>query len=377
MRYVRYEEKYISDRSRRKSVGAGIFHALRRSSEEVRQRWNVIVADKDTFAWGLYVADQAVLLPSANSSNYLDALLKVIEKYKIDAVIPGSESEVNVLSHVGNKLPIPVICNRSELMPLMMNKFLLVEKLREMGLPYIETFPISEWEQAIKKYDFPFIIKPTRQTGGSKGLHVVFTKGEIQILLSALQLPSTQAQYGYCIQPYIGSQDEEYTVGVLSDKNGNLIDSIVMHRKLNGLSLYNAEVHNGITYAISSGYSQGFFIKHPQIQSYCENLAKTLGSQGPLNVQLRIHEGNIYVFELHPRFSGSSTMRADVGFNEADILLRNTLYNEQFCRLNYRHDVAAIRAFEHVIVPIDQLIKPEKVTRKSKVRSQKSEAYRI
>jgi carbamoyl-phosphate synthase large subunit len=48
-------------------------------------------------------------------------------------------------------------------------------------------------------------------------------------------------------------------------------------------------------------------------------------------------------------------MRADVGFNEVDLLLRNHLFEEEFDRIPYMYDVAVIRAFEHVVVPIDKL----------------------
>jgi carbamoyl-phosphate synthase large subunit len=96
-------------------------------------------------------------------------------------------------------------------------------------------------------------------------------------------------------------------------------------------------------------------IRHPEIQEFCEDLARRLGSRGPLNLQLRVHRGEFYVFEIHPRFSGTTPIRASAGFNEPDILLRSFLYGEEFGRLHYQADVAAIRAFEHVLVPIDQM----------------------
>jgi len=49
-------------------------------------------------------------------------------------------------------------------------------------------------------------------------------------------------------------------------------------------------------------------------------------------------------------------MRSDVGFNEPDILLRNQLFSETFGRIDYQSNVAVIRAFEHVIVPMDNML---------------------
>jgi carbamoyl-phosphate synthase large subunit len=111
----------------------------------------------------------------------------------------------------------------------------------------------------------------------------------------------------------------------------------------------------GKRYALSTGYSQGYIIKDPFIQSECEQLAIKIGARGPMNIQCRVSDGKVFVFEVHPRFSGTSSFRADVGFNEPDVLIRNFCGNEQFSRLQYRANVAAIRAFSNVIVPMEEL----------------------
>lgn len=336
-----------------RSIGSGIVHALMRANNaEARSRWNIIATDADPFSWGLYMADDAVLLPLANKPDYIESLLRVIEHYKIDAIIPGSEPEVNLLAQRRHELPVPVICNQAELMPLMMDKFKTASKLEELGLPVIPTYPIENWRNALNDFSFPLVVKPTVGTGGSRGLNFVMNENEMMQLL-----PNLPESGKYCVQPYIGTGDDEYTVGVLSDSHGKMADSIVMRRKLVGLSLLHSRSFEGKNVALSSGYSQGFFIRDEQIQSFCEDLAVKLGSIGPLNIQLRKSGNEMFVFEIHPRFSGTTTMRADVGFNEPDALLRNILFGESLNRFNYQSDVAVIRAFEHVIVPIKDMIK--------------------
>jgi carbamoyl-phosphate synthase large subunit len=334
-----------------RSVGSGILHALTRSSEDVSSRWNIIAADADTFAWGLYKVDGRLLLPFASASDYIEKIIEAIKHWKIAAVIPGSEAETEILTKNRHFLDVPVIANDSNLMPLMMDKFKTMEKLKELGLPTIPTYKVEEWEKALLEIDFPFIVKPTVGTGGSKGVVICSTKTELENIL--LRLPPNS---GYCIQPIIGTDEQEYTVGILSDKNGAIIDSIVMKRKLIGLSLFDSKIVDSKRYSISTGYSQGFFIRDRKIQDFCEFLSKKIGSTGPLNIQLRIHNDEVYVFEIHPRFSGTTTMRADVGFNEPDMLLRNQLNNENFGRIEYLTDVAVIRAFEHVVVPIKDML---------------------
>ena len=238
-----------------------------------------------------------------------------------------------------------MIANDSRLMPLMTDKKQAEIKLRELGLNFIPCYPWDQYEQAVNEFGFPLVIKPTRGTGGSRGVHLVTSRTELESLA-----PFVRAESWPVVQPYIGDADSEYTVGVLSDKSGSVIDSIVIQRKLTGLSLLDSRRYGDKTVAISTGYSQGFVIRHPDMQDFCERLAKSLDSRGPMNLQLRVHHNEFYVFEIHPRFSGTTPIRASAGFNEPDILLRNHLYGEEFGRLDYRANIAAIRAFEHLLV---------------------------
>jgi carbamoyl-phosphate synthase large subunit len=63
----------------------------------------------------------------------------------------------------------------------------------------------------------------------------------------------------------------------------------------------------------------------------------------------------VIILEVHPRFSGTASIRAEVGFNEPDVLIRNYLFGETFGRLDYQSDVAAIRAFRTLIVPLSAM----------------------
>jgi carbamoyl-phosphate synthase large subunit len=336
-----------------RSVGAGILHALMRVDDTVRRRWYTVATDADPFSWGLYVADHNALVPPASAPGYLDRIRELIAVHSLAAVIPGTEPEAALLAAHRDELPVPVIANDSRLMPLMTDKRKAEAKLKEMGLNFIPSYPWSQNEHAISEYGFPLVVKPTRGTGGSRGVHLVTSQSELESLAPFIRTESVPI-----VQPYLGDAGSEYTVGILSDKSGNVIDSIVIRRNLIGLSLLDSKSYQGRTAAISTGISQGFVVRHQEIQEFCEDLAKRLSSRGPLNVQLRVHHGEFYVFEIHPRFSGTTPIRASAGFNEPDILLRNHLHNEEFGRLNYRENLAAIRAFEHVLVPMDDMCQP-------------------
>jgi carbamoyl-phosphate synthase large subunit len=127
-----------------------------------------------------------------------------------------------------------------------------------------------------------------------------------------------------------------------------------------GLSLGAERTIQGNRYVLSTGYSQGVIIKDEEIQAFCENLIQRINVKGPANIQLRVHsDGTIKIFEVHPRFSGTTSIRAQAGFNEVDLAIRNFLLNEPITRQTYQTNVAAIRAFQNQLVPLEVINKLE------------------
>jgi len=333
-----------------RSVGYGILYSLRSLSP----KYTIIGTDADSFSFGLYRANSGYVVPTAKSPDYISRLNNIIKNHKVEAVFPGTIPEVEKLSDNRDKIKVPLIMNlNSELIEISKDKLLVYEHLRNLGLNTPETVVPDDVNRLIKSKGFPIIIKPGVGTGASRKVTFIADERELEFIREKYE----EENISYIFQEVIGTGEHEYTVGILNDKEGNLIDSIIMHRKLIGLSLNEQRIVDGKTYTISTGYSQGFIIKDKEISGYCEKAASILSNIGPLNLQLRVHNGKVYIFEVHPRFSGTTPVRASAGFNEPDILFRNFVLGEKFSRLNYQYNVAAIRAFEHVLIPDEQMKK--------------------
>jgi carbamoyl-phosphate synthase large subunit len=139
------------------------------------------------------------------------------------------------------------------------------------------------------------------------------------------------------IQEYIGNNKNEYTVGVISDKKGKVIQSIVMKRYL---------------FSGASGYAKVCLFGDTNI--LCEHIAKEIKSTGPLNVQFRLNEKNEpLVFEINPRFSGSAPMRALAGFNELDMMIRNFYFNEEIQTASIKAGNQYYRVFQEIEIDAD------------------------
>lgn len=327
--------------------GRSVGHQVLQAVQLADNRYRPIVADASSFSYGLFIAERRYVLPPGYSPEYLDAVRRIIKREGIVAILPGTQPETDVLARNAQTLGsgCHVIANPPEVIELCKKKEVLQTWLEASNIAVPRSAQGDAWKKLADDCGFPLVAKPTEDTGGSRGVALLNDHQEVKIYLQSY--PAEKVLF----QEYVGDINSEYTVGVMITKDGKIIDSIVMHRNLVGLSLGIKRELNGKTYALSTGYSQGTIRKHPQIQTACENLALKIGARGPLNIQLRLHQGKVYVFEVHPRFSGTSSIRAQVGFNEADTLIRNFVFGEKFARIPYQTDVAAIRAFSSVIVP--------------------------
>jgi carbamoyl-phosphate synthase large subunit len=116
---------------------------------------------------------------------------------------------------------------------------------------------------------------------------------------------------GYLVQAYVGTETEEYTAGCFMDSDGALAPSCVMRRELLA----------GTTYRATLGDFQA-------VRAEAERIVAALKPRGPCNVQLRLTEQGPVCFEINPRFSGTTPIRAHYGYNEVNAAIGNFLLDE-------------------------------------------------
>ncbi len=332
--------------------GRSVGHQILQSILLHKEKYDIVATDADPFSFGLYQVDRRYVVPKANHTDYLASILSLIKKEFVQALLPGTEAEINVLTRYRSEIESTgcrLIANPAEVVEICNNKWRLFQWLSENNLDTPKTVKSDYWNTLVSEVGFPIVGKPTENSGASR--HVAILNNETEIVQYLKTIKGAEIIF----QEYVGHAEDEYTVGVLVSKKGEVIDSIVVHRNLTGLSLGAERIINGKPYTLSTGYSQGYIIRHPLIQKVCEKLVVTLRMKGPANIQCRLEGDKVKIFEVHPRFSGTTSIRALAGFNEPDILVRNFLFDEHFDRLTYQYDVAAIRAFDNILVPLSDI----------------------
>lgn len=310
--------------------GEQILKALRLSD----QKYNIIGADMSPISKGLAEVDQPYILPPASHPDYIKKLLTLCKKHDVKALFHGSEPELKVMAAnreeieaAGIFLPI----NPTGVIDVCMDKFKTVDFLIQSGFRFPKTYQVRSKEE-LKNVDFlPAVLKPSVGGGGSANIMLAQTQEEL-ILFGEYLLHIYQE---FIVQEYVGTPDNEFTVGVLTSMDGELINSIAVKRMIMTSLSNRIKVTNrtgkselGKTLAISSGVSQGEIGKFAEVTKPCEEIAEKLGSRGAINIQCRFVNGEVYVFEINPRFSGTTSLRAMVGYNEPDVLIRKHLLGE-------------------------------------------------
>lgn len=268
-------------------------------------------------------------LPYANSKLYIDHLIALCKKHQINVIFHGSEPELLVLAKNKERfeeLGILLAINNTDLIQKALNKAEFSRVLSMKGFDVPAWWLVNSSNELSSVDRYPVVVKPYLGGGGSRDVFIAQTPEELQ---SVAVLLKSKIQHGKLfIQEYVGNYKDEYTVGILNRPDGSLVGSIAMKRDLSSTLSVKSKVINvsgdlslGDYLVISSGISQGMIQGYPEVRSQCEKIANELKSTGPLNIQCRFINGKVVIFEVNPRFSGTTYCRALAGFNEPDLWL--------------------------------------------------------
>lgn len=283
---------------------------------------------------------KSFVLPKASDPDYLATVLDICKQYDIQALFHGCEPELKLFSKNREKIEgegifLPI--NPQKVIDICMDKLKTAEFLKKIGFHPPEFVSVKNKDD-IENIDFyPVVIKPSIGGGGSANCYIAQNSKQLFALSDYLGLDDEKQEF--IIQEYVGTPEEEYTVGVLHDMDGHFINSIGIRRELKSMLNVRLTVQNktnkkelGHNLVISSGVSHGYVDKFEEVTSQCEQIAKALGVKGAVNVQCRFVKGKIKVFEINPRFSGTTSIRAMMGYNEPDVLMRKHLLGENIPR---------------------------------------------
>jgi len=282
-------------------LGQSIYKALRASALKLA----LFRADISDMAAGFHLDDHAtnIILPLVRSEHYDDALTACLREHRIDIVFPVISPEHEFFARHASRLAaagIRVVTPDPGLYALCNDKYRSMQVLRDKGVRVPATAlcrPSPELDALLARGTFPLIVKP-RVGASSQSVFVVRSAGQLHAVIEAF--PDLE----FVVQEYL-PDPEEFTVGVYMSRDGRFRRTIVIRRELKfGLS-YRGEV-----------------IEDDRISAYSIDVCAKLGLHFSTNVQLKMEDGEPCAFEINPRLSSTTSVRAHFGFNEPEMILR-------------------------------------------------------
>lgn len=294
------------------SLGTEILKALL-----LAERYEVFGCDISPTAYGLYDPGFSKCF-LVRPDRYVESVIDACHEAGAQWVIPGGEQPMVLLGAASQQFAeaaVELLTNRPEIVETFSDKAKTFERLSELGFSVPSTQEVKS-AQDLESIKMPCVVKPATGSGGST--MVFFATGIEEAMSYSSYIRNSGAVP--LVQEYIGLEEGEFTAGVLNLPGGKLLGSIAMRRSLdNKLSVMTRD-RGGL---ISSGYSQGFIGDFAEIRNQVEAIALAIGSEGPVNIQGRLRNGEFIPFEINPRLSASTYLRAMAGFNEVDMLLQN------------------------------------------------------
>jgi carbamoyl-phosphate synthase large subunit len=283
-------------------LGQGIIRSLRRSA----MRFDIVAVDPNPLSVGLYWADRGYTVPLAASAGYVDRVSEILSRERPDLLMVGTNEELPIFAarraEFERDFGCRVLVSDPDVVAVTTDKYRTYQFMRDCGFHPPQSALPADSQRLIAAVGFPLVVKP-RVGGRSIGLSLVKNEKQLrQALESGTNL---------VVQEHVGGPEREYTAGTLRFE-GQEIVSIVMRRDL----------RDGNTY-------RAFAEPFSELNNAVAGFAHALKAFGPANFQFRLDaEGRPRVFEINGRFSGTTPLRALVGFPEVEMCVRHLLDGE-------------------------------------------------
>lgn len=284
-------------------IGYGIIESLKLTEKEL----NIIAVDVFAENYGKYQCDKFYQVPYTNDPKYEKAINEIILSNNIELVFPGIEQDVFYFNENHEKFNTKFILNKSQLIQLSQDKLKIFKFLMKNNFKdLIPTYTNLNFKSAKKTLTLPFIVKP-KSSYASKGFHVINSYDDYKII-------ENEINESTLFQPYVGSEDEEYTISIFGDGKGGILDSLIMRR-----------------YLSPTGASQKTFVikSDHELMNSVNFLTKLFKPIGPTNFQYRKSINKIYLLEINPRISSTCSIRSKFGYNDPLFCIEYFLENRK------------------------------------------------
>jgi carbamoyl-phosphate synthase large subunit len=246
----------------------------------------IVATDITNTAPALYFADKFYLVPPISDPSYIETILDICRKEKIQAISTCIDPEIMLLARHReefSKIGVLVLAPATETAEICFDKFKMYTYLTECGVPTVQTYgDIASAEAALAKgiISFPVFVKP-RTGSGSVGARKVH---DLQALRDAFEMDP-----GLIAQEYMGDA---------LDLDADVYVDTVSHETVAVFTKRKLETKIG-------GASKTVSFKDEKLVRFLVDALKHFSFNGPIDVDVFCRNGEYYLSEVNPRFGGA------------------------------------------------------------------------
>ena len=294
----------------------------------------VVATDCSNLAPAVYEADVFYLVPRITAPGYIEQILDICVKEKIDGVFSLIDPELSLLARERERFlavgATPILSDY-ELVETCFDKHRMFELLTGMGIPTGQCYLSKEdfyRDRQKGRIDYPVFVKPVR---GSASLNInkVSSDQELETLFHLYD--------DLMIQEFMDGQ--EYGADVYVDMISGKCTSIFVKKKI--------KMRAGET-------DKSVSVKNPELFELIRKFVEKCGFCGMIDIDLFEIGGVFYISEVNPRFGGGYPHAYACGVNMPSQVLCNLSgrenpvrigeYKENVCMMKYNE--IAVRDFE-------------------------------
>lgn len=297
-----------------------------------KRRGKVIAGDSNLFSAAFFFADEFCVLPEDSSPDFLNKILKLCTKHKINLIVPTRDEELPVFSRnkeLLKKAGVKVMVADQKVIEICQDKSKFFQFCKEKGFGCPRIYSLQEIKD--KKPEFPLFLNES-VSKASRSVFKAANQEELDFYLRTARQP--------VIQEYITAK--EYTVDLFADFEGKIISVVPRER----IKIFGGE----------SFVSKTF--KNDKIINEAVKLAEKLGLVGHNTIQCFFDGENVKFIEVNPRFGGGANLSFKAGANTPEFLIKIIEGKRVDVKIgDFQDNLVMLRYAEDYFVPEKKILK--------------------
>lgn len=269
----------------------------------LKDKGRVICTDMSNLAPSIYESDQFYTVPRMTAPGYIDVILDICKKEKIDGVLSLIDPELSLLAENKERfaaLGTTVIGSSYELCEMSLDKYQMYQWLTEHGYRCAKSYMNKEAfyaDVAAGNAKYPVFVKPARGSA-SIAISKVYDRETIELLFDHSD--------GLMIQEFLDGQ--EIGADVYIDMNSHRVVSIFTKKKI---LMRAGETDKAVSF------------QDEKLFALIKQFAEEAGYSGQIDIDLFQVDGEYFISEVNPRFGGGYPHAYECGCNHMELIVNN------------------------------------------------------